>query len=138
MSARSPSEQSRLARVRRINVLALYEQFKTQHWAQQQTTEGSEQAFAALIGVSPQTWSMMKGARPIGDRMARQVEQRLRHADGWLDVEHQELTAATPTASKARAKFLAAAAAAWDAENSAGRRELMTLMLDRRGRTSSS
>lgn len=37
--------------------------------------KGLEQAFAARLQISPSMWSQIKSSRPIGDKLARQIEQ---------------------------------------------------------------
>ena len=52
--------------------------------------KGLEAAFAEKLGISGATWSMAKsGARPIGDRMARQFEHQCHVPAGWLDEERE-------------------------------------------------
>ena len=53
--------------------------------------QGLEAAWAARIEVSGATWSMAKsGARPIGDKLARQIEQHCGKSAGWLDEERRQ------------------------------------------------
>lgn len=86
--------------------------------------KGLEAAFAEKLGVGGATWSMAKsGARPIGDKLARQIEQNAGLEPGWLDVE-REPTGMTP----GEQQFLAMALKAYRATNSAGRKELKLLM----------
>jgi hypothetical protein len=42
--------------------------------------QGLEQAFAASLQISPSLWSQIKSARPIGDKLARQIEKLARRA----------------------------------------------------------
>jgi hypothetical protein len=64
-------------------------------------------------------WSQIKSARPIGDKMARQIEQRCEKPSGWLDEVH-ESAGLTP----AEQQFLALALKTWRSTNSAGRKAL--------------
>jgi hypothetical protein len=107
-----------LSRLRRQNILALYQEFARARLATDSSAQGLEQAFASSLEVSPSTWSMMKGSRPIGDKLARQVEQHAGKTAGWLDEMHAQ----APDAGKER--VLELAARAWDASNAKQRREL--------------
>ena len=68
-------------------------------------------------------WSQIKSSRPIGDKLAWQIEQHHGKPTGWLD-EARESDLVAP-AEKA---FLALALKAWRATNSAGRRALREQM----------
>lgn len=108
-----------LVLVRRRNVLALF-----QNWAEAAMRAGAppkglEQAFAAHVEISPSLWSQIKASRPIGDKLARQIEQHCGKAAGWLD-ESRDDTIPSP----AEQAFLALALQAWRATNAAGRRAL--------------
>ena len=105
----------------RRNVLALYQEFAAQKLAADPTAQGLEAAFAASLEVSPSTWSMMKGKRPIGDKLARQVEAHAGKPAGWLDEEHAEHAA--PDAAEEH--FLQLARTAWRAANAKGKRDLL-------------
>lgn len=107
--------------IRRRNVLALYKEFAARKLAADPTAQGLEAAFASSLEVSPSTWSMMKGARPIGDKLARQVEVHAGKPAGWLDEEHAEHAA--PDAAEEH--FLQVARTAWRAANAKGKRDLM-------------
>jgi uncharacterized protein YoxC len=37
--------------------------------------KGLDQSFAATLQISPSMWSQIKSSRPIGDKLARQIEQ---------------------------------------------------------------
>ena len=71
------------------------------------------------LQISPSMWSQIKSSRPIGDKLARQIEILRRKPSGWLD-ERRADTVPTP-AEKA---FLALALLAWRGSNAAGRRAL--------------
>lgn len=77
--------------VRRANLLSLY----TAHVAHAQahnpaaSLAGIDKEFAARIQIANSSFSSYKsGARPIGTRIARQVESLLELEPGWLDVPH--------------------------------------------------
>lgn len=74
--------------------------------------------------MSSATWSMAKsGARPIGDKLARQIEQHCGKAAGWLD-EEREPTGLSP----AEQQFLALALKAYRGTNSDGRKRLKQMV----------
>ena len=79
--------------------------------------------FAATLEISPSMWSQIKSSRPIGDKLARQIEQHHGKPAGWLD-EARESDSAAP-AEKA---FLDLALKAWRATNNAGRKALREQM----------
>jgi hypothetical protein len=104
---------------RRQNVLILFQAFAEQALAAGAPPKGLEQAFAARLQISPSMWSQIKSARPIGDKLARQIEVLCARPVGWLDGDHPE---APP--SPAEREFMALALAAWRASNGAGRKAL--------------
>ncbi|NML46208.1 hypothetical protein HHL11_20840 [Ramlibacter sp. G-1-2-2] len=103
---------------------ALYQGYARQQLAQGASAKGLEQAFAATLEISPSTWSQIKSARPIGDKLARQIEQHAGQAAGWLDEEREEGPAADP----AEDRFLALARNAWRQSNAKQKRELTRLL----------
>jgi len=105
---------------RRRNMLALYQDYARQHLASGESAKGLEQTFAATLEISPSTWSQIKSARPIGDRLARQIEQHAGKPAGWLDEDREELRAPDP----AEERFLELARRAWRHSNAKGKREL--------------
>jgi hypothetical protein len=107
--------------IRRQNALALFQLYAEQALAAGNSPKGLEQTFAARLEISPSMWSQIKSARPIGDKLARQIERHCGKPLGWLD----ETTARTqaPLSDKERA-FLDLALAAWRASNSTGRKQL--------------
>lgn len=105
-------------------MLALYQDYARQRLAQGESAKGLEQAFAATLEISPSTWSQIKGARPIGDRLARQIEQHAGKDAGWLDEVHDELQ--VPDAAEDR--FIELARRAWRQANAKGKRELAHLL----------
>ncbi len=104
---------------RRRNVLALFQAFAEEAVAQGTPPKGLEQAFARKLEISPSMWSQIKSSRPIGDKMARQIEQHAGKAAGWLD-EERESAGLTP----AEQQLLALALQAWRSTNAAGRKAL--------------
>lgn len=87
MQAGSPD----LAQVRLDNALALFEEFVrlTARHADAATLRGLERRFAERVQIQPSYWSQIKSrSRQIGERLARQFEQRCRKPIGWMDVPH--------------------------------------------------
>jgi hypothetical protein len=106
--------------IRRLNALALFQSFAEERITAGDPPKGLEATWAARIGVSGATWSMAKsGARPIGDKLARQIEHHCAKPAGWID-EEREPTGLTP----AEQQFLAQALKAFRGTNSDGRKKL--------------
>lgn len=78
-----------------------------------------EAAFATRLEISPSMWSQIKSARPIGDKLARQIEVHCGKPTGWLDEAKR---AAPPDAGEAEVVKLALAA--WRASNAPARRAM--------------
>ncbi|MFN0182777.1 MAG: hypothetical protein ACKVQR_03050 [Aquabacterium sp.] len=110
---------SNLTVARRRNALALFQDFAERAVAGGGSPKGLEQAFAALLQVSPSMWSQVKSARPIGDKLARQIEAACGKPSGWLDEER-----AAAVLSPAEQTFLDLALAAYRSTNAQGRRSL--------------
>jgi hypothetical protein len=108
-----------LARHRRINALALFQAHAERALASGAPPKGLEQAFAAALEISPSMWSQIKSSRPIGDKLARQIERHCGKPKGWLDAARD-----SETPSPAERAFLALALAAHRATDAAGRRAL--------------
>ena len=104
---------------RRQNVLALFHAYAETALATGAAPKGLEQAFAATLQISPSMWSQIKSSRPIGDKLARQIEQHQGKTQGWLD-EARDAVIATPS----ERAFLDLALAAWRATNVAGRKAM--------------
>ena len=104
---------------RRQNVLALFQAYAEKAIAAGVAPKGLEQAFAATLQVSPSMWSQIKASRPIGDKLARQIEQHHAKPAGWLDEVRND---AAPT--PAESAFLDLALSVWRSTNSAGRKAL--------------
>ena len=114
---------SSLPLLRRQNALALFHAYAERALAAGVAPKGLEQAFAASVQISPSMWSQIKSSRPIGDKLARQIEVHAQQVPGWLDEAHE---AATPTS--AEKAFLDLALQAWRSTNSAGRKALRQQM----------
>ena len=108
---------------RRQNALALFQAYAEKALASGAPPKGLEQTFAAMLQISPSMWSQIKSSRPIGDKLARQIEQHHGKPTGWLD-EARESDSVAP-AEKA---FLDLALKAWRATNSTGRKALREQM----------
>jgi hypothetical protein len=108
-----------LARHRRSNALALFQAHAERALAGGAPPKGLEQAFAAALEISPSMWSQIKSSRPIGDKLARQIERHCGKPKGWLDAA-REPDAPTP----AERAFADLALAAYRATDAAGRRAL--------------
>lgn len=104
---------------RRRNALTLFQLFAEEALAKGVPPKGLEQSFARHVELSPSMWSQIKSSRPIGDKMARQIEQHCSKPSGWLD-EEREAASMTP----AEQQFLSLALQAWLSTNTAGRKAL--------------
>lgn len=109
--------------IRRQNALALFQDYAEQALAKGAPPKGMEQAFAASLQISPSMWSQIKSSRPIGDKLARQIEAMSGRPSGWLD---EQRSIAQPVA--AETAFLELALAAYRSTNAAGRRQLRELL----------
>jgi len=108
---------------RRLNASALFQAFAEKALAEGATPKGLEQSFAATLAISPSMWSQIKSSRPIGNKLARQIETHCGQPAGWLD---EARAGASPTPTE-RA-FLELALHAWRATNGAGRKGLRAQM----------
>lgn len=84
-------DPAQLAQVRYENALALFDEFvrNTVKHPDAATLRGLERRFAEHVLIQPSYWSQIKSrARQIGERLARQFEQRCRKPIGWMDVPH--------------------------------------------------
>ena len=104
---------------RRQNTLALFQAYAEKSLAAGTAPKGLEQAFAATLQISPSMWSQIKSSRPIGDKLARQIESACAQRPGWLDEARKD---AMPSA--AETAFVELALNAWRSTNSAGRKAL--------------
>ncbi|MFM2119754.1 MAG: hypothetical protein RL722_1222 [Pseudomonadota bacterium] len=115
--------------LRRQNALDLFKAYAEAALASGAAPKGLEQAFAAQLEISPSMWSQIKSARPIGDKLARQIEQHVGKPAGWLDEEHE----ADPGLSVAEQQYLALALQVWRQSNSLSRKELKAWLKQRLG-----
>jgi hypothetical protein len=110
---------SNITITRRRNALALFKAYAEAAVTGGAAPKGLEQAFAATLQISPSMWSQIKSSRPIGDKLARQIEQHCGKAAGWLDEERE-----AAGLTQAEQQFLGLALKAWRATNSEGRKAL--------------
>jgi hypothetical protein len=108
---------------RRRNAQALFQSYAESAIAAGAAPKGIEQAFAAHVEISPSMWSQIKSSRPIGDKLARQIERHCGKPAGWLDEEREPVGL-----SPAEQQFLALALAAWRAASAEGRKALRAQM----------
>jgi hypothetical protein len=109
---------------RRLNTVALYQDFLGKRIAAGEPPKGLDQSFAAGLQISPSMWSQVKSSRPIGDKLARQIERHAGKPAGWLDEEHEE----TQLPDAAQERMLAAASGYWRSANAVEKRALMKLL----------
>ena len=109
---------------RRLNVLTLFQQFAEEQMRAGIAPKGLEQTFAQRLQISPSMWSQIKSSRPIGDKLARQIEVACKQDTGWLDEERasQGLTASEQ-------QFLGLALKAWRGTNAEGRKRLKGMII---------
>lgn len=117
--ASSTKPVSTITVARRHNVLALFQSYAEKALAAGAPPKGLEQSFAATLQISPSMWSQIKSSRPIGDKLARQIETLSHQPVGWLDETH-----AAAGQTPAEAAFLELALTAYRATNTAGRKAL--------------
>lgn len=110
---------SNVTLVRRQNVVVLFQEYAEKALSQGHPPKGLEQAFAATLQISPSMWSQIKSSRPIGDKLARQIEAAAARPAGWLDEARKPLAP-----SAAELAFLELALSAYRAVNASGRRAL--------------
>ncbi len=110
---------SNITLTRRQNALALFQDYAERALAAGAPPKGLEQSFAATLQISPSMWSQIKASRPVGDKLARQIETLCGKGAGWLD---EPRTSAAPTPAEYAVMQLALAALR--ATNSAGRKAL--------------
>lgn len=111
---------------RRRNAVALFQSFAEHAVTSGAAPKGLEQAFAQKLEISPSMWSQIKSSRPIGDKLARQIEQHCGKSPGWLDEERE-----AAGLSQAEQQFVALALKAWRATNASGRKQLRELLKQR-------
>jgi hypothetical protein len=108
---------------RRQNALDLFQQFAEAQMRAGSPPKGMEQAFAQKLQISPSMWSQVKSSRPIGDKLARQIEAECGQPAGWLDQAHQPMGP-----SPSEQQFLALALKAWRSTNAEGRKRLKLML----------
>ncbi len=86
-----PPQARDLAQIRFENAMALFDDFvraATQHH-DSAALRGIDRRFAERLLIQPSYWSQIKArSRQIGERLARQFEQRSHKPSGWLDQAH--------------------------------------------------
>jgi hypothetical protein len=115
----SPTHVSNITLTRRQNAMALFQAYAEAAVTSGTAPKGLEQAFAATLQISPSMWSQIKSSRPIGDKLARQIEQHCSKPAGWLDDERE-----AAGLTQAEQQFLGLALKAWRTTNSDGRKAL--------------
>lgn len=113
---------------RRQNVLTLFQQFAEEQMRTGVAPKGLEQTFARHLQISPSMWSQIKSSRPIGDKLARQIEAACGREGGWLDAVR-----ASEGLTASEQQFLATALKTWRTTNADGRKRLRAVLrkLDR-------
>lgn len=109
---------------RRRNVLWLLGQYIKSRIDEGAQSKGLEQEWAGVLQIAPSLLSQIKSGRPIGNKLARQIESACNKPAGWLDEEHEEDV--PPNA--AETAFLDAAKRAWRGASSKEKRALMRAM----------
>jgi hypothetical protein len=107
--------------VRRANVTLLFKEYAEKQMAQGVPPKGIEQAFAASLEISPSLWSQIKSSRPLGDKLARQIEAHAKRPVRWLDQQHDLVM--QPSAAEER--FIALARQTWRQANSRDKKQLI-------------
>ena len=86
-----PPQPRDLAQIRFDNAVALFDDFvrATVKHPAAATLRGLDGRFAEQLLIQPSYWSQIKArSRQIGERLARQFEQRCHKPAGWLDEPH--------------------------------------------------
>ena len=83
-----------LARTRLARLMALWLQWRLGKLAS--SAEAQERDFAASLGLAPSQWSQHKAGKPLGARLARQIEAACGQPAGWLDRPQEDSSAAAP------------------------------------------
>ena len=98
------TEPRDLAQIRFDNAMALFDEFvrATVKHPDAAALRGLDGRFAEKLLIQPSYWSQIKArSRQIGERLARQFEQRCRKPAGWLDAVHGPGSRAAPDAAPA-------------------------------------
>jgi hypothetical protein len=89
-----------VAQQRYENALLLFEEFvqaAVRH-PDAAALRGLERRFAEHLLIQPSYWSQIKArTRQIGERLARQFEQRCRKPMGWMDLPHGQVAKVRPS-----------------------------------------
>ncbi len=88
-----------LAQIRFENAMALFDEFVQATVKRSDSTalRGLDGRFAERLLIQPSYWSQIKArSRQIGERLARQFEQRSHKPAGWLDEPHGSPDRAPP------------------------------------------
>lgn len=109
--------------IRRQNAATLFQSYAEQRVADGVSPKGLEQSFATRLQISPSMWSQIKSSRPIGDKLARQIEHLSDKPVGWLDEAQTETHP-----SDAEKAFLDLALKAYRAGNAKDRTALRSQM----------
>ena len=94
-----PTEPRDLAQIRFENAMALFDDFvrATVKHPDAAALRGLDGRFAEKLLIQPSYWSQIKArSRQIGERLARQFEQRCHKPAGWLDEAHEPGSRAAP------------------------------------------
>ena len=83
-----------LARTRQARLMLLWLQWRLRRLASGE--DAQERDFAAGLGLSPSQWSQHKAGKPLGARLARQIEAACSQPAGWLDLPQEDSSAAVP------------------------------------------
>lgn len=83
-----------LARTRQARLMVLWLQWRLSRLAS--GAEAQERDFAASLGLAPSQWSQHKSGKPLGTRLARQIEAACGQPAGWLDRPQEDDSAADP------------------------------------------
>ena len=121
----SQEDHARLTRTRAENARALFQAYAEEQLAAGAQPLGLQEAFAKHIEVSASMWSQIKSSRPIGNKIARQIEAHCGVEEGWLDKRRE---AAADTISQGEQLALAIFLKAFRTTNSVGRKNLTRLL----------
>ncbi len=94
-----PTEPRDLAQIRFDNAMALFDDFvrATIKHPDAAALRGLDGRFAERLLIQPSYWSQIKArSRQIGERLARQFEQRCHKPARWLDEPHDPQSRAAP------------------------------------------
>ena len=94
-----------VAGVRLDNAMLLFDEFVRAAAARPDAAalRGLERRFAERLDIQPSYWSQIKSrARQIGERLARQFEQRCKKPVGWMDLPHGAGLTGAPAESGTR------------------------------------